>query len=259
MNIKYVSPSYKRAGSITTPYYIKKCKVYVSPKEYEEYVRLNPEIKDNFVALPEGVQGFGKGKCLNWLLDNLWDDKTDAIICIDDDMSCLKAHVINGKDREIEEEEFYEIIEHYTDLAKQFGVGLWSFNLNSDPMTYDCFKPFRFHSYLDGQVTCWCEDNGIRYDLELSIKEDVDFFLQNIAMYHKALRVDKYYPVCKGFTNEGGCFDLRNAEEEQRQFKLMQEKWGSSIIRPNKPTGKKASKIRSFGGAIKINLPLKGV
>lgn len=39
---------------------------------------------------------------------------------------------------------------------------------------------------------------------------------------------------------------------------MMQKKWGSQIIRPNKPTARKKSKIRSFGGAIKIKLPLKG-
>lgn len=38
----------------------------------------------------------------------------------------------------------------------------------------------------------------------------------------------------------------------------MQEKWGSKIIRPNKPTAKKNSKIRGVGGAIRVNIPLEG-
>lgn len=259
MNIKYVSPSSNRAQGITTLDYVSRCKMYISREDYPDYVKYNPQHKDKFVVVPDGVQNHGKSKCMNWMLDNLWDEDTDAIVMMDDDWTCLKAHVIGDKDRVIPEEEFYELVEIYTQLAKDFKVGLWSFNLNSDPMTYDCFKPFRFHSYLDGQFTCWVEPNELRYDEELTIKEDVDFFLQNIAKYHKALRVDKYYPVCKGFTNKGGCQDFRSAEEEKRQFNMMQKKWGSHIVRPNRPTATKNTKIRGYGGAIRIKLPLKGV
>ena len=259
MNIKYVSPSYHRATGITTLDYISRCKMYISKEDYPDYVRFNPKHADKFVVVPDGVQGNGKGVCMNWLKTNLWDDDTDAIVAVDDDMSCLMAHEIGGKDRKIPEDELYEIVENCTQLAKDFHVGLWSFNLNSDPMTYDCFKPFRFHSYLDGQFTVWCDRNDILYDTSLTVKEDVDFFLQNIAKYHKALRVDKYYPICKGFTNKGGAFDFRSSETEKEQFQIMQKKWGADIIRPNRATATKSSRIRGLGGAIRINLPLKGV
>lgn len=258
MNIKYVSPSSNRATGIKTLDYVSRCKMYVSKEDYPNYVKHNKKHKNKFVVVPDGVQNHGKSKCLNWMLDNLWDDDTDAIVMLDDDLTCIKAHVLNGRDRIVGEEEFYEIIEEYTLLAKEWGCGVWSMNLNSDPMTYDCFKPFRLHAYLDGQVTVWVEKNELRYDEELTIKEDVDFFLQNIEKYHKALRVDKYYPVCDSFTNSGGCNDYRSEEEEKRQFRLMQKKWGSQIVRPNRPRGKKTSKIRSYGGAIRINLPLRG-
>lgn len=59
--------------------------------------------------------------------------------------------------------------------------------------------------------------------------------------------------------NTGGCNVFRSSEEEKRQFNIMQKKWGSSIIRPNKSQAKKKSKIKALGGAIKLNLPLKGV
>ena len=201
MKIKYVSPSSHRAEGVTTLDYVSRCKMYISKEDYPEYVKYNPQHKDKFVVVPDGVQNHGKSKCMNWMLDNLWDEDTDAIVMMDDDWTCLRVHDLEGKDRDIPEDEFYEIVEHYTEIAKGFGVGLWSFNLNSDPMTYNCFMPFRLTAYLDGQFTCWVEPNEIRYDEELTIKEDVDFFLQNIAKYHKALRVEKYYPVCKGFTN----------------------------------------------------------
>ena len=94
---------------------------------------------------------------------------------------------------------------------------------------------------------------------ELTVKEDVDMFLQQLQKYHKALRVDKYYWKKKSFEGVGGSQEFRNEDSEKEQFKLMQKKWGSNIIRPNRPRAKKNSSIRSYGGAIKLNIPLKGI
>ena len=40
---------------------------------------------------------------------------------------------------------------------------------------------------------------------------------------------------------------------------MMQKKWGSDIIRPNKPKSSKSKTIRTLGGAIKLNIPLDGI
>ena len=259
MKIKYVSPSYKRENDCAILDYLSKVVLYVSKEDYPKYIKKHQDKKQNIKKVPDGVQGNGKGTCLNWILDNVWDDETDAMIILDDDISCLMAHEINQRDKVVSEEDFYYICEKFSLLAKEWGCGLWSVNLNSDPMTYDCFNPFRLHAYLDGAFTGLVENpKDIRYDTKLTVKEDVDFCLQHMEKYHKALRVDKYYLKCKSFDNKGGCYDLRTEESEKEQFKMMQKKWGSQIIRPNKPTARKKSKIRSFGGAIKIKLPLKG-
>jgi hypothetical protein len=118
--------------------------------------------------------------------------------------------------------------------------------------------PFRLHGYIDGGTVGYVKKTSLRYDEELTIKEDVDYFLQNLKEFHKALRVEKYWINKESFTNEGGCQWFRSSEEEKKQFKRMQEKWGSKIIRPNKPTAKKSSKIKGLGGAIKLNIPLLG-
>lgn len=260
MNIKYVSPSYKRPYTCSILRYLSKVEVYVSPEEYKEYLKCNKGHEKQIKKVPAGVQGKGKGHCLNWVLDNVWTDDLDAMIILDDDMECLMAHELNKKNSIVSEAEFYYLCEKYSLLAKEWGCGLWTVNLNSDPITYDCFKPFRLHAYCDGQFTAIVKNpSDIRYDEQLTVKEDVDFCLQHMEKYHKALRIDKYYPKAKSFDNKGGCYDLRSEETEKEQFKLMQQKWGSQIVRPNRPKAKSSSKIRSLGGAIKINLPLKGV
>lgn len=258
MNIKYVCPSYKRADECLVLNFLKKIKVYVTPEEYGDYCKYNKGCEDRIIACPEGIQGNGKSKCLNWLLDTQWDDNTDAIIMIDDDVSGIYKHIKNEKDELISEEEFYELVESWVILGKEWKCGIFALSPSTDPLVYDEFCPFRVHGYCDGQVTGWLWKNELRYDEELTIKEDVDFALKNWQKYKKCLRIEKYYPKSKAFTNKGGCNEFRSKEEEKRQFKIMQKKWGSEIIRPNRPTGRKNSKIKSFGGAIKLNLPLEG-
>ena len=259
MRIKYLVPSYKRARTITTLDYLSKAVAVVSEDEIEEYKYYNPTYDDSrFIVCPREFQGKGKPKILNWILDTQFDD-CDAIIEMDDDIHKYMAHEKNAKDRPLEEEEVYEIFENNCELAKEWGCAMWGLSINSDPLVYDEFKPFRMHSYIDGGTVGHVGRNELRYDEELSVKEDVDYFLQNLKKYHKALRIEKYYIDKESFTNEGGANAIRNEQLEKEQFKRMQEKWGKKIIRPNRPVAVKNSKIRGYGGAIKLNIPLEGV
>lgn len=258
MRIKYVIPSYRRAEELLTPYYITKAYIVVAENEYENYINKNPDLdKSRFIKCPNNVQGKGKPKVLNWILDNLFD--CDVLIELDDDILSYMAHIKNDKDRIIDEDEVYEIFENNSIIAIQWGCGIWGLSLNSDPLSYKEYQPFSLHAYIDGGTVAHVINNELRYDEKLSVKEDVDFFLQNLKKYHKALRVEKYYINKRSFTNKGGANAIRTKELEQEQFKRMQEKWGSELIRPNKPTAKKNSKIKGYGGAIKLNIPLSGV
>lgn len=260
MVIKYLVPSYNRPEGVTTLDYISKAKLFVSPQDYDAYVKHNAEHSDRIVKVPDGVQGHGKAKVMNWLLDNMWDEDTDGIMIIDDDITTLRRHNLEtGVDEDVDEETFYQLTEDFTQLAYDWGCGMWSFGLNSDRFSYDVFKPFRLHSYLDGGLQGFCKKDGIRYDERLTVKEDVDMFLQQLYKYHKALRVDKYYWKKRSFEGQGGSQEFRVDNAEKEQFKIMQKKWGSKVIRPNKPQAVKDSSIRSLGGAIRLNIPLKGI
>ena len=260
MNLIYAIPSYGRPEGIKTLDYLSKAKMYVSPEDYPKYIEKNPQHKDRIIQVPEGVQGKGKGRAMNWILDNLWADDVDGIMILDDDITCLMGHSPHGTtDYKIDEQMFYELAEDFSLLAKEWGCGLWSYSLNCDKLSYTEFRPFKTHSYLTGALQGFVRNDGLRFDEELTLKEDVDMFLQQLQKYHKALRVDKYYFNVKAFEGVGGCQAFRNSDEEKRQFVMMQEKWGKDIIRPNRPKAEKDSGIRGMGGAIKLNIPLDGI
>ena len=259
MRIKYIVPSYKRAKTIKTLDYLKRAVAVVSEDEIDNYRRYHKDYsEDRFIVCPREYQGKGKPRVLNWILDNLFED-CDALIELDDDIHSYMAHVRNGKDRPLDEEEVYEIFENNCRLAKEWGCGMWGLSLNSDPISYKEYQPFSLHAYIDGGTVGHVIKNELRYDEQLSVKEDVDYFLQNLAKYHKALRIEKYFINKESFTNDGGANAIRSSELEQEQFTRMQQKWGSAIIRPNKPLARKSSKIRGMGGAIRLNIPLEGV
>lgn len=258
MKIKYVVPSYGRAKSMRTLDYITKAVCVVAEREVEDYKKYHPSYDESrFVVCPDDVQGHGKPKVMNWILDNVFVD-CDAVVVMDDDIYSYMAHIKDGTNRPLDEGEVYQIFENNCRLAQEWGCGMWGLSINRDPLSYDECKPFRLHAYIDGGTVGHVAKNELRYDEELSVKEDVDYFLQNLQKYHKALRVEKYWVNKESFTNEGGANAVRNEELEKEQFQKMQRKWGADVIRPNKPTAKKASKIRGMGGAIKLNIPLEG-
>lgn len=258
MKIKYIVPTVGRADSITTMDYITQAVALVSPEDYPRYRDAHPNWgEERFLIAPPGVQGNGKSRALNWMLDTQWDD-CDAIIHMDDDIHWYAAHMGDETARRLKEEEVYELFENFCRLAYEWGCGMWGLSINIDRLSYAEFLPFSLHGYIDGGTVGYVRNDGIRYDEELTIKEDVDYFLQSLEKYHKALRINKYRIYKESFTNHGGCQFFRNPENEKKQFKRMQEKWGSDIIRPNKPRGNNESKIKKYGGAIKLNLPLLG-
>lgn len=260
--IKWVVPSYGRADSLLTPSYAPWVKVYVSPEELEDYQKLNKGVE--VVACPEGVQGYGKAKVMNWLLETIWkEEDTEAVIILDDDVRAMGKIVISKEGvvghEKVESEDFRGIVEETSYLAKEWKVGLFGFNPTDDPLTYNEHIPFRHHAYLDGGLQGFVANDGLRYDEKLTVKEDVDMFLQSVRLHRKTLRVDRYYLKKRSFIGKGGSNAFRNVETERDQFLELQRKWGKAVIRPNLPSsGVKSSSIRGMGAAVRVRIPIGG-
>lgn len=70
--------------------------------------------------------------------------------------------------------------------------------------------------------------HGIRFDTQLTLKEDYDFTLQHIQQA-KVLRYQKYLFSFKHYSNKGGAVDIRNDKEEQKNIMILKSKWGDKI------------------------------
>lgn len=70
--------------------------------------------------------------------------------------------------------------------------------------------------------------NPLRFDEQLTLKEDYDYTLQHIEKYG-TIRYQKYLFTFQHYTNEGGAVDVRNTEEEQKNIRILKNKWGDKV------------------------------
>ena len=237
-------PSYKRPDIIKTNKIYKNIKVYICETEQEEYKKNYPDI--NFEIMKKGIQG-NVARVRNYILDNEFK-KNDRCVIIDDDFSGVYKWEKNEKIL-LDEKELKEFLENGFSIADELNVKLWGININSDKMSYREYSPISFLSPVLGPISCHLK-NEIRYDERIPLKEDYDFFIQQIYKNRKILRFNKYFYVCKQSNLKGGCSMMRNLIEEERQFRLLEKKWGKRII-------KRDIKKNDYNPIIKV--PIKGI
>lgn len=261
MKISVNCPSYKRPY-VETLEYLPYCKVWVAESEYGRYIEANPGHEQNIISVPDNVQG-NLCRIRNYILDNELPDN-DAVVIIDDDLRKMGRFEPVGnfgyKDVEIDKDEFLIMIEKYSILCDDFGFKFWGCQCNSDRMAYLQFTPFCTTSYIGGPFQVFLHGNELRYDENLPLKEDYDMTIQNCNKYRGCLRVNKIHYSCKQSAQEGGCATYRNREREEQQFKLLQKKWGSKIVRVDHSVSVKTKKIKKwldYNPIIKI--PISGV
>jgi hypothetical protein len=71
--------------------------------------------------------------------------------------------------------------------------------------------------------------NSLRFDTSLTLKEDYDYTLQHIKKYGNVFRYQKYLFEFEHYKNKGGAVDYRTEKEEQKNIKILFNKWGDKI------------------------------
>lgn len=233
MKISVNCPSYKRPR-VETLDYLPYCKVWVDNKEYDDYIKANEGFEENIISVPDGIQG-NLCRIRNYILDQEFKNGADVVLIIDDDMQGIYRFETNGNyayfKHKLSADELLEMLEHYSQLCKEFGFYFWGVNCNADCLSYRQTTPFSTVSYIGGPFQCFLKGNELRYDERLPLKEDYDMTLQNCNRYRGCLRVNKYHYDCKQSKQAGGCATYRNYDREEQQLKALQKKWGEDIVK----------------------------
>ncbi len=256
MNITINVPTHNRAGMIQTYGILPNAFYWVHEYEVERYREAHPGI--NIKTLPDSARG-NVAVVRNYILKN--QGNPDGILQVDDDVSSF-GYYEKGKRIKIKTEcEIQKFILKYSLLARDLGVKLWGVNVNDDIMAYREPTPFSFLSYISASFSCFLKGNGLYYDPRFSLKEDYDMTIQQLNKYRRVLRVNKFYYKKKSAEQMGGCAVYRNVDKEMDQIKMLQKKWGPSIVKfdKNKSRSHNSEKSKSFDINPTIKVPIRGV
>lgn len=261
MKISINCPSYKRPY-VETLEYIGSCKVWVAEREYEDYLRENPNHKDNIISVPNEVQG-NVSRIRNYILDHELAEN-DVVLLIDDDLHRVGRFEPKGmygyNDITLDEDELYDMLEEYSILCDDFGFKHWGVMCNMDALSYRQTTPFSTVSYIGSPFSVFLKGNPLRYDERLPLKEDYDMTLQNCNKYRGCLRVNKYHYDCKQSKQAGGCASYRNYDREIQQLKALQAKWGDDIVKIDTVLNHNAKKVKkNIDYNPVIHIPIAGV
>lgn len=244
---KIFAPTYKRSDKCTTHKYLSEVVYVVREAEAEDY----KDVHDKLWIVPNEAQG-NLCRIRNYILDNCGEEN---VLLLDDDIKSF--NVWNGnKQRKLEEEDVYEMIQRGFQLAEDLDVVFWGLNCLSDKGSYREYTPFGTRSYIGGPFQAH-RNNDLRYDEKIYLKEDYDMTLQVLNKYRKNLRLNMYSYTCAQANLEGGCADYRTVKRDLEHNDLLQKKWGSKIVTFDKSN--KSGKNKSFDINPIIKVPIKGV
>ena len=246
MKIKFYAPSYGRPQKSITQINYPSVKIVVCESQADEYIKNGNDV----VICPDTAQG-NLCRVRNWILDNLFDD-SDCIIILDDDCSYI-GYWNNQTAKRFNNDDLLEFCSNSALLCDELGYKFFGLNCVVDKGAYREYTPFGFTQYIGGPFQAHLKDSKIRYDETLSLKEDYDMTLQHIYMHGGCLRINYAHYNVKQAEQIGGCATYRNLDEEKRQFKLLQDKWGKDVIKEDKGSR------RSFDFNPVLKIPINGV
>lgn len=221
--------SYRRAGRVSTIEIAPFASIWVPESQGEEYRR---HYGAQVVTIPDDADGNCARK------NNAILDRSPApwTVIMDDDIDRI-CYWEDGERVPLAGPALLRVIEHHFLLAADAGVRLWGINQTNDAMAYRTMTPFSFLAPILGPFGGHLSPD-LRYDEWVFLKEDYDFWLQNIQKYRRTLRANKYhYFHGHGYGRAGGLSSTRSMELEWQHAHRMVEKWGTAHFRPKGAIG----------------------
>lgn len=225
-------PSAGRASTCTTHKLINDVVYFVDEGEADGYMKIWGKV----VVLPSGVNVRPNGKCktLNYVLDNYFD-KYDIIYFVDDDLEKFGRMDFLNKNKGIQANwvEVRNVIFHLKEIADKIGAKIGGFSClgSFDRLQMGGTGDYRLmqKKYIDGKSFIHFADDGIRYDEELYLKEDICFNCESLLKNKRNLCAPFVVVKGKALTNKGGVVDVRTLEKEIEHGRKLIKKVGDMV------------------------------
>ena len=244
--------SHGRAGHVTTAAVVPFAYVWAPESQADAY---REHHGDHVMTIPDYADGSLARKS-NAILDA---SPCEWTVILDDDITAIRFYE-EGVDRDMTADHIRQMIEHHFGLADELGVKLWGINQNRDEMAYKPCTPFALLAPILGPLTGHLGPT-LRYDESVLGKDDYDFWLQNIATYHRTLRANRYHYIHDHGRQRGGFVAQRTKAVEWAGVDRMIAKWGDKVFRVGgSPGARRNRKATPTGNVLNsmVRVPIKG-
>lgn len=102
----------------------------------------------------------------------------------------------------------------------------------ANPFFYNPKEPISFTKFCIGSFLVIDTESDLRFDSNLSLKEDYDFTLQHIQKYGGVARFNYVLANYQHYSNKGGVVGFRTTETEQHNIRYLKDKW-KNLIKDN--------------------------
>ncbi len=168
---------------------------------------------------------FGKGLLdqRNQALQHAYEENANCVQ-IDDDLVEVRINNFDGKKGDLVSfEEAYNDFISFAENSKAQLIGMPPTN-----------NPFFAKKEVQNNAFCiasfmLAKPTSLRFDENLSLKEDYDYTLQHIKEYGLVQRYQKYLFTFRHYSNTGGVVDYRNDELENKNMMYLLKKWGGAL------------------------------
>ena len=228
--MKILIPSLGRSETIADVLSLtgmKDVKIYVKKHEIKDYKKYIPDHMIHIV--PDDKIGLGAIR--NFLVEQHRDE--NYFVILDDDVTGITYRFSDKMELIQNPKHFREILRNSYQVALDLETPVFTYSANQNPAMYTQLDHFTFSGNVPschGIIPHLLGD--IQYDPRLIVMNDYDIALQ--CKYHKRiLFVDKRYNLqfSGKWFNKGGSSTLRTKELLQKCSRILQKKWGNSVIK----------------------------
>lgn len=220
-------PSYNRSKLVRTYEYLG-CGHIIVPKSQESDYK--KRYGSAVISIPDKRDG-SITKKRNAVLDLICERETDAYgwVCDDDFVSLVRKK----ENIKMTGDECLEHLERLYIMAKDMGATYGGFDYSADNMKLKDMAPFSLTKAVYG-IALICAGDGLRYDEQFRVNEDVDFYIQKMNLNRRLIKDNQYVAQFYG-ADGGNNSTIGYDREEQRKYaKMINEKWGYPAMIWNK-------------------------